>query len=179
MRKGFTRQPKPDEPATPVKNYITPSGLQSKPVASFARMWPRELFDYKDGKQLLVKKLEILKKGGVYVLYNEDTPYYVGKATVLRRRLWPHAKRFGSKYYNFWNYFSVFVEENPKARSRLEGILIAAMPTANGAEPRIKKDRLPLHVRSILHTLKHPPLQVNPDNGEGSQKGRAKESKFR
>src|ERR1700724_4711410 len=28
MRKGFTREPKRDEPATPVKNYITPSGLQ-------------------------------------------------------------------------------------------------------------------------------------------------------
>jgi transcription elongation factor GreB len=28
MRKGFTRKPKPDEPATPVKNYITPGGLQ-------------------------------------------------------------------------------------------------------------------------------------------------------
>jgi transcription elongation factor GreB len=28
MRKGFTRHPKPDEPATHVKNYITPSGLQ-------------------------------------------------------------------------------------------------------------------------------------------------------
>jgi len=28
MRKGFTRHPKPDEPATHVKNYITPSGLE-------------------------------------------------------------------------------------------------------------------------------------------------------
>src|SRR5580704_13417936 len=28
MRKGFTRKPQPDEPATPLKNYITPSGLQ-------------------------------------------------------------------------------------------------------------------------------------------------------
>src|SRR5580704_1376411 len=28
MRKGFTRQPQRDEPATPVKNYITPSGLE-------------------------------------------------------------------------------------------------------------------------------------------------------
>jgi transcription elongation factor GreB len=27
MRKGFTRKPKPDEPATHIKNYITPSGL--------------------------------------------------------------------------------------------------------------------------------------------------------
>jgi transcription elongation factor GreB len=28
VRKGFTRNPRADEPATPVKNYITPSGLQ-------------------------------------------------------------------------------------------------------------------------------------------------------
>jgi transcription elongation factor GreB len=28
MRKGFTRKPQTDEPATPSKNYITPSGLQ-------------------------------------------------------------------------------------------------------------------------------------------------------
>jgi len=27
MRKGFTRKPQPDEPATRVRNYITPSGL--------------------------------------------------------------------------------------------------------------------------------------------------------
>jgi Transcription elongation factor, N-terminal len=28
MRKGFTRKPQADEPATRGKNYITPSGLQ-------------------------------------------------------------------------------------------------------------------------------------------------------
>jgi hypothetical protein len=28
MQKGFPRQPQADEPATPVKNYITRSGLQ-------------------------------------------------------------------------------------------------------------------------------------------------------
>src|SRR5581483_575208 len=28
MRKGFTRKPQADEPATPRKNYITPGGLQ-------------------------------------------------------------------------------------------------------------------------------------------------------
>src|ERR1700690_1576702 len=28
MRKGFTRKPQADEPAAPVKNYITPSGLE-------------------------------------------------------------------------------------------------------------------------------------------------------
>src|SRR5215218_2378377 len=28
MRKGFTRRPQSDEPSTPIKNYITPAGLQ-------------------------------------------------------------------------------------------------------------------------------------------------------
>src|SRR5438270_11768978 len=28
MRKGFTRKPQADEPTTPVKNYITPGGLE-------------------------------------------------------------------------------------------------------------------------------------------------------
>src|ERR1700721_1559437 len=28
MRKGFTRKPQGDEPATPSKNYITPDGLE-------------------------------------------------------------------------------------------------------------------------------------------------------
>ena len=28
MRKGFTRNPRPDEPATQRKNYITPGGIQ-------------------------------------------------------------------------------------------------------------------------------------------------------
>src|SRR3954462_14725860 len=28
MRQGFTRRPQPDAPATPVKNYITRSGLE-------------------------------------------------------------------------------------------------------------------------------------------------------
>src|SRR5690349_22491915 len=28
MRKGFTRKPKPDAPATHVKNYITPGGFE-------------------------------------------------------------------------------------------------------------------------------------------------------
>ena len=28
MRKGFTKKPQPDAPATQTKNYITPSGLE-------------------------------------------------------------------------------------------------------------------------------------------------------
>jgi len=139
---------------------------RSKTVAKYAKMWPREVFDFKNGNQLLVKELEILSKPGVYILYKDNIPYYVGQAAVLRKRLTPHANRFGSKYYNFWNYFSVFVEENESARKKLEGILIAAMPTANGAQPRIKKAKLPLHVRKYLQELTRKPLQLPPDKSE-------------
>jgi hypothetical protein len=42
MRKGFTRKPQPDESAAPVKNYITPSGLQRlKDEHRFLLTWER------------------------------------------------------------------------------------------------------------------------------------------
>jgi hypothetical protein len=96
----------------------------------------------------------------VYVLYRDDVPYYVGKATTLRRRLWSHANRPNSKYYNFWSYFSIFAIEDVAIRNQLEGVLIAAMPTANGAKPRIKKAQLPSDVRKLLHNRMHEPLQL-------------------
>jgi hypothetical protein len=37
--------------------------------------------------------------------------------------------------YNFWTHFSAFVVEDVAHRNELEGILIAAMPTANSATP--------------------------------------------
>ncbi len=131
-----------------------------KPAASYARMWPRELFNCKNGKEWLVDELEILSKPGVYVLYRNEIPYYVGKAAVLRNRLWPHANRHGSKHYLFWNYFSVFVVQDPTARGQLESFLIAAMPTANGAKPRIRKAQLPLYVRQYLHAHTHKILNI-------------------
>jgi len=131
-----------------------------RPVSLYARMWPREVFDCKRGKRAVIRELEILSKAGVYVLYRDDVPYYVGKATMVRRRLWSHANRPGSKYYNHWNYFSVFAVENKLFRSQLEGVLIAAMPTANGAKPRIKKAQLPSDVRKLLHRQIHEPLQL-------------------
>jgi hypothetical protein len=134
--------------------------ITRKPIASYARMWPRRLFDCKRGKQPLVNELEILSQPGVYVLYRNDIPYYVGKAARLRKRLWPHANRPGSKHYNFWNYFSVFVVKDAAERSRLEGLLIAAMPTANGAKPRIVRAQLPLYVRKTLHVDLNKPLQI-------------------
>lgn len=130
------------------------------PVSLYARMWPREVFDCKRGKSGIVRELDILSKSGVYVLYRDDLPYYVGKATLLRKRLWSHANRPNSKYYNHWNYFSVFAVEDKLFRSQLEGVLIAAMPTANGARPRIRKAQLPPDVRKLLHRQIHEPIQL-------------------
>jgi hypothetical protein len=48
---------------------------------------------------------------------------------------------------------------NVTIRSQLEGVLIAAMPTANGAKPKIRKAQLPLDVRKYLHKRLHQPLQ--------------------
>jgi hypothetical protein len=43
-----------------------------------------------------------------------------------------------------WNFFSAFAVDDSKQRDELEGVLIAALPTANnGAKPRLKKARLP------------------------------------
>src|SRR5271165_6135303 len=120
-------------------------------VANYARMWPREIFYgiSGDAKKPVAKGLELLSKAGIYVLYRDDVPYYVGKATKLRSRLWLHAMRPPARYYNFWNFFSAFVVEDPKQRNEVEGILIAAMPTANSAQPRLKRERFPKEVTEL------------------------------
>jgi hypothetical protein len=133
---------------------------KNEPVATYAQMWPREIFDCKQGKRLVVKQLEILAQPGVYILYRDERPYYVGQAKRLRSRLWSHANQPNSRYYNFWNYFSVFAVEEPTTRNQIEGILIAAMPTANGAKPRIRKAQMPKEVRKLLHGRLHEPLQL-------------------
>ena len=71
MRKGFTRKPQADEPATPGKNYITPAGLQrlqeehrflltrERPAVTEVVAWAasngdrRENADYQYGKRRL------------------------------------------------------------------------------------------------------------------------------
>ncbi len=134
--------------------------MKKRRTASYAKMWPRVLFNCKNGKAWLVDELKILAQPGVYVLYRDEIPYYVGKAIVLKDRLWQHANRYGGKHYLFWNYFSVFVIRNPAARGRLESFLIAAMPTANGAKPRIKKAQLPLYVKKYMHAHAHRTLNL-------------------
>lgn len=127
---------------------------------AFARMWPREVFDYLVPKenssrtQKLARGLEILKEPGVYVLYRDDIPYYVGQAAKLRSRLWGHACNPGGRYYNFWTFFSVFVVKDKKYRDQIEGILIAAMPTANSAKPKLARHPFPKPVRDMAHKIR-------------------------
>ncbi len=108
----------------------------------YARMWPRTVLE--QGREFLRDpQLAILRHPGVYVLYRDDVPYYVGQAARLRSRLWEHANNPDTSYYNFWNYFSVFVPPDQDSRSQIEALLIAAMPTENRARPKLHIHKIP------------------------------------
>lgn len=73
-------------------------------VIEYARMWPREVFDIIEERKLTIK--EILNKRGVYVLYRDEHPYYIGKAkSSLFKRLHDHANKSTDKYFNL-RYFN-------------------------------------------------------------------------
>ena len=121
-------------------------------VNAYARVWPRDVFDIKAAGKLAKDVREALGDPGVYVLYRDDEPYYVGKTSrALFDRLWNHANQPADRYYNFWNFFSVFAVAGKKHRDEVEGILIAAMPTANSASPRFpRRIELPARVGRLL-----------------------------
>lgn len=136
-------------------------------VSRFARMYPREIFNDRtrnsSGKLVnIARTLEILREPGVYILYRDDQPYYIGKAKRLNSRLYSHARRPGSKYDLFWNYFSVFVVENAKHRAEVEAMLIAAIPTANGARPRLERHPYPPIVRTVMRAKQKGKLLASP-----------------
>jgi predicted GIY-YIG superfamily endonuclease len=136
-------------------------------LGQYARMWPRDVFyrlvpkaakkgeqkKGRGGSKLLFREIDLLKESGVYILYRDDVPYYIGQATKLRLRLREHACAKDSRYYNFWNYFSAFVVKDENHRNQVESILIAAMPTANSAKPRMKKESLPVGVRKMIREI--------------------------
>lgn len=126
-----------------------------KIVEKYARLWPREVFDIQEqGRKhrLAARLLEELRNPGVYILYRDEVPYYIGKTNKrpLFKRLHDHANKSTDRYFNFWNYFSVFVVRNPAAVDEVEGILIASMPTANSAAPKIEEMRLPREIAKVL-----------------------------
>jgi hypothetical protein len=121
-------------------------------IHRYASVWPREVFDIKEHGRLARDIKDELRDPGVYVLYRDDHPYYVGKTgRPLFDRIWAHANRPAARHYNYWNFFSAFAIPNPKHRAEVEGVLIASMPTtANSASPRFKKIKLPVRVGRLL-----------------------------
>lgn len=117
----------------------------------FFRMWPRALFHSKRGKAYLDQHLT---SPGVYVLYREDQPYYIGKTSRrLVKRIAQHALRPDAKRYHFWNYFSAFQIDDPDQRNKIEAILIAAMPTANSARPKLQRKKLDRSIAGLLNDI--------------------------
>jgi hypothetical protein len=119
-------------------------------VEGYARNWPREMFD---SKARFAKGESFLQKPGVYVLYNDGRPHYIGQAIRMFDRLNAHA-RPQSRNYNFWNTFSAFAIKDRKGRDELEAILIAAMPTANSAKPKLNKMRMPADVVALMRKIR-------------------------
>jgi|ERR1700694_917939 len=92
-----------------------------------------------------------LKTPGVYVLYRDDEPYYIGKTgQTIVRRLSQHALRPDARRYNFWDYFSAFPISNLKLRGYVEAVLISAMPTANSARPKFRRQKLGGNIAKLL-----------------------------
>jgi hypothetical protein len=116
------------------------------------RMLPRALFHMKEGKAILES---ILKDAGVYVLYRDDEPYYIGRTKkALFKRLKTHALRPNARRYNFWNYFSAFEIKDDAHRDVVEAILIAAMPTAaNSSRPKIKRMGLDRRAAKLVNNV--------------------------
>jgi hypothetical protein len=118
-----------------------------KPVVSeYAHMWPRSVYDFKKGGKTFESLRKALhNKKGVYVLYRDEHPYYIGKATnSLFSRIRQHALNINDRYYEFWSHFSAFVVPNKNHIEQMEGILIASIAiTANSSRPRIARIRMP------------------------------------
>jgi hypothetical protein len=135
-------------------NVLSASVLVSK----FIRMWPRAIFDTPlnvGGKVSIASSIKELDSSGVYILYRDDVPFYVGKAKKLRSRLRKHASGVVSLKSYFWNYFSAFVVEESHI-AEVEAILISAMPSVitNSSTPTLKKVPMEAPIRRLMRELR-------------------------
>ena len=125
-------------------------------VSEYAERWPRAVFDLREKANRIMPELkDLLKRPGVYVLYVDDRPYYIGKTDKsVYNRLHRHANNVGERYYRYWNYFSVFFVDSTKHLGDVEGILIAAIPrAANSATPNFDKMKLPRKFTNLLSRI--------------------------
>jgi hypothetical protein len=92
-------------------------------VTHYIKMWPQAVFDiFDEDEKLLAKRFPILQKQGVYVLFRDDVPYYVGQARTrnLFDRLHDYANKSTDKYYSFWNFFSALFAQTKDKSTRLK-----------------------------------------------------------
>jgi hypothetical protein len=134
---------------------------KKKIITEYARMWPREVFDIMEGNTLVISTLPELDQPGIYILYRDEVPFYVGQSKKkLYLRLHDHSNKTTDRYFHFWNYFSFFVVPNPDHVDEIEGLLIASMPTANSANPKIKQVKLPPKIADILRKVRRKKVEV-------------------
>ena len=128
---------------------------RGKIVTQYVKLWTRDVFDLKDKQGLVVRRCKDLQHPGVYILYRDDHPYYIGKTRrTLFNRLHDHANKSTDTYFNFWNYFSAFVVPDASHLNEVEGILIASLPTANRAVPNLTEIKMPPELRKLLKSGK-------------------------
>jgi len=150
--------------------------VELKVPFKYGRMWPREVFYRRLSKprpiagskrnppvttQWLYKTMDLLAQPGVYVLYLDGVPYYVGQADMLRSTLAAHARVPQSHYFRHWNYFSAFAVD-AKDLDRVEAILVAAMPTASGRK-LLKKEPYPPELTEMINDIHL--ARANPETG--------------
>lgn len=74
---------------------------------------------------------------GIYVLYQGDTPYYVGLASNLQSRLKSHLKDHHSKS---WDTFSVYLTVGDKHLRELEALILRTVkPDGNKQKGKFRK----------------------------------------
>jgi len=85
----------------------------------YVRMWPRALFERVKGEKVNpAHSLGFLAGPGVYVLYRNDTPHYIGQAQRLEGRLFAHARKPEDRYYHFLELLFCFCREGQEAARR-------------------------------------------------------------
>jgi hypothetical protein len=144
-------------------------------VSAYVRLWPRDVLDVRlegERKGKPSSKLAELQTPGLYVLYREDTPYYVGKTDRILDRLWFHADHPGDPRHAFWTHFSAFLVPR-RYLDDVEGLLISALPTAaNSATRRFPRIRLPEPLSVRLRDARRARANLRP---LGSCLGRAED----
>lgn len=69
-------------------------------------------------------------------------------------KLCSHATNPTRKRYKFWNLFTAFAVPDEYERHELEAVLIADMPTANSAKPKLNKIKKPPEVRKLMKQMR-------------------------